>query len=63
MPREPQVGDALTTELFPGSGFEPWQQVSEDELNAYAESVGWTCRFECYWDGVAYVHLVYADAR
>lgn len=52
MPPEPLPGSMMAPTEFPGAGFVAGDDVDIDAINAYAELVGWRCRFEpAAWPG------------
>lgn len=52
MPPEPVPGTMMAPDQFPGAGFEVGDEVDGDAMNAYAERVGWACRFAEVTPGV-----------
>ncbi len=44
-PPEPELGTIMSPVQFPAAGFVSGTVVEVDDVNAYAEIVGWRCRF------------------
>lgn len=62
-PTEPLAGSMISPAQFPGGGFRSGDPVDVDAVNAYAERVGWRCRFTLRRDGMPGLDIVYPPSE